>query len=62
MKAKLLSFAFINFLESSLFNGLRRIQIKNLALKALGVGGASIPFSVMVGLDPAIHENIAISS
>jgi hypothetical protein len=34
MKAKSLSFAFISFLESGLFNGLPAIQIKKLSASA----------------------------
>jgi hypothetical protein len=42
MKAKLLSFAFICFLESGLFNELRPIQIKKLLSPS---PGCSVPFS-----------------
>jgi hypothetical protein len=54
MKGNLLSFPFISFSESGLFNGLRPIQIKKIRLNSHGTGG---PIRIHSFSDNSIHQS-----
>jgi hypothetical protein len=63
MKAKLLSFVFMSFSESGLFNGLRPIQIKNFPFVSARVPGCGRqPGPMVIGARSSSPSIIALVS
>jgi hypothetical protein len=63
MKAKSLSFAFIYFSESGLFNGLRRIQVKKSGLVSSSLQNvSSAPLLVLIAAGSLARRGFGLAS